>query len=138
MRHQKARNDICHLGPAIYHLEGRCYHGLHVKAACRRTIHVGQSAPRTTSTKTSARVIRFNSRKNQTVSNRGNTNLFARCLSFSRLSSWPAMFSQRAHSHNGFQLVDKNGNIRKPAGYLDHYQVPGMDGADYSEQITVK
>jgi hypothetical protein len=36
------------------------------------------------------------------------------------------LFSQGAASFNGFQLVDKNGNItRKPADYRDHYQVLG-------------
>ena len=33
--------------------------------------------------------------------------------------------SQRAASFNGFQLVDKNGNISKPADYRDHYELLG-------------
>jgi len=33
--------------------------------------------------------------------------------------------SQRTDSFNGFELVDKAGNIRKPADYRDHYQTLG-------------
>jgi hypothetical protein len=33
--------------------------------------------------------------------------------------------SSRAASFNGFELVDKTGNIRKPADYRDHYQSLG-------------
>src|SRR5215831_13147033 len=33
--------------------------------------------------------------------------------------------SQRYGSFNGFDLVDKTGNIRKPSNYRDHYQALG-------------
>ena len=33
--------------------------------------------------------------------------------------------SQRTQSFDGFQLVDKDGNIRKPAGYRDRYELLG-------------
>jgi hypothetical protein len=33
--------------------------------------------------------------------------------------------SQRTASFNGFELVDKNGNIRKPADYRDRYELLG-------------
>ena len=33
--------------------------------------------------------------------------------------------SQGAPSYNGFDLVDKTGNIRKPIGYRDNYQILG-------------
>jgi len=33
--------------------------------------------------------------------------------------------SQSNHSFNGFDLVDKAGNIRKPIGYRDNYQILG-------------
>ena len=33
--------------------------------------------------------------------------------------------SQRTHTFDGFQLVDKSGNIRKPADYRDRYQALG-------------
>jgi len=33
--------------------------------------------------------------------------------------------SQAAGNHNGFDLVDKTGNIRKPADYRDLYQLLG-------------
>jgi cytochrome P460 len=33
--------------------------------------------------------------------------------------------SQDKHRFNGFELVDKAGNIRKPNGYRDHYQILG-------------
>jgi cytochrome P460 len=35
------------------------------------------------------------------------------------------LFSQKAEIPNGFQLVDKNGIIRKPTDYRDRYQVLG-------------
>ena len=35
------------------------------------------------------------------------------------------LFSQRTDSFNGFALVDKTGNIRKPTDYQDRYQVLG-------------
>ena len=34
--------------------------------------------------------------------------------------------SQAAGSHNGFDLVDKTGNIRKPADFRDLYQMLGV------------
>jgi hypothetical protein len=33
--------------------------------------------------------------------------------------------AEKSSGHNGFDLVDKAGNIRKPAGYRDHYQILG-------------
>lgn len=33
--------------------------------------------------------------------------------------------SQRTHSFNGYELVDKQGNIRKPADYRDLYELLG-------------
>jgi hypothetical protein len=33
--------------------------------------------------------------------------------------------SQSNSSYNGFDLVDKTGNIRKPSDYRDHYQALG-------------
>jgi len=33
--------------------------------------------------------------------------------------------SQYAQNFNGFELVDKQGNIRKPTGYRDHYELLG-------------
>jgi hypothetical protein len=33
--------------------------------------------------------------------------------------------SESNSSHNGFDLVDKTGNIRKPLGCRDHYQALG-------------
>ena len=33
--------------------------------------------------------------------------------------------SQRAQNFDGFQLVDKDGNIRKPADYRDRYELLG-------------
>jgi hypothetical protein len=33
--------------------------------------------------------------------------------------------SQRAENFDGFQLVDKEGNIRKPADYRDRYEMLG-------------
>src|SRR5262249_52427069 len=33
--------------------------------------------------------------------------------------------TQSNSSYNGFDLVDKTGNNRKPRGYPDHYQAPG-------------
>ena len=32
---------------------------------------------------------------------------------------------QDTTSYGGFDLVDKTGNIRKPTGYRDHYQILG-------------
>jgi hypothetical protein len=39
--------------------------------------------------------------------------------------SYHEVKSQGATSFSGFDLVDKTGNIRKPDGYRDHYQVLG-------------
>lgn len=41
------------------------------------------------------------------------------------LAGPPPVSSQRATSFNGFQLVDKDGNIRKPTDYRDRYQLLG-------------
>lgn len=40
-------------------------------------------------------------------------------------SSYYPADSQKSNSFNGFELVDKAGNIRKPANYRDHYQFLG-------------
>ncbi len=37
----------------------------------------------------------------------------------------PQVKSQRPTSFNGYELVDKTGNIRKPADYRDHYEILG-------------
>jgi hypothetical protein len=53
-----------------------------------------------------------------------------RCLSFLILAfvvlagSQPVR-SQRTSSFNGFQLVDKNGNIQRPTDYRDRYELLG-------------
>jgi len=39
--------------------------------------------------------------------------------------SYHEVKSQGAKSFSGFDLVDKTGNIRKPDGYRDHYQILG-------------
>ena len=39
--------------------------------------------------------------------------------------SYHEVKSQGATSFSGFDLVDKTGNIRKPDGYRDHYQILG-------------
>jgi hypothetical protein len=39
--------------------------------------------------------------------------------------SYHEVKSQGATSFSGFDLVDKTGNIRKPSGYRDHYQILG-------------
>ena len=39
--------------------------------------------------------------------------------------SYHEVKSQGATSFSGFDLVDKTGNIRKPGGYRDHYQILG-------------
>src|SRR6478672_9875736 len=36
-----------------------------------------------------------------------------------------ASSSKAAASFNGYELVDKTGNIRKPADYRDHYEILG-------------
>src|SRR5713101_4687258 len=41
------------------------------------------------------------------------------------LAGYLVVNAQRTDSFSGFELVDKTGNIRKPAGYRDHYQVLG-------------
>jgi hypothetical protein len=40
-------------------------------------------------------------------------------------AGYPQVKSQSSSSPNGFDLVDKTGNIRKPLGYRDHYQALG-------------
>ena len=37
----------------------------------------------------------------------------------------PPVSSQHTSGFNGFQLVDKDGNIRKPTGYREHYELLG-------------
>jgi hypothetical protein len=39
--------------------------------------------------------------------------------------SYHEVKSQGTTSYSGFDLVDKTGNIRKPDGYRDHYQILG-------------
>ena len=39
--------------------------------------------------------------------------------------SYHEIMSQSKTSFNGFDLVDKTGNIRKPNDYRDHYQMLG-------------
>lgn len=46
-------------------------------------------------------------------------------VSSPKTSSSQKTGSSRTASFNGFELVDKTGNIRKPAGFRDHYQVLG-------------
>lgn len=46
-------------------------------------------------------------------------------LSFVIVLSYDEVKSQGATSYNGFDLVDKTGNIRKPADYRDLYRVLG-------------
>lgn len=41
------------------------------------------------------------------------------------LAGSPQVSSQRTSSFNGFQLVDKDGNIRKPTGYRERYELLG-------------
>jgi Cytochrome P460 len=41
------------------------------------------------------------------------------------LAGYQSVNSQRTDSFNGFELVDKTGNIRKPTDYRDHYQTLG-------------
>lgn len=57
-----------------------------------------------------------------------------RCISFFVLAlalmvvvlvGSPPVSSQHTSSFNGFQLVDKDGNIRKPTGYREHYELLG-------------
>jgi hypothetical protein len=42
------------------------------------------------------------------------------------LASYRSVNSQKTVTFNGFELVDKNGIIRKPADYRDRYQVLGV------------
>jgi hypothetical protein len=44
-------------------------------------------------------------------------------LTFIVLASYRPVNSQGTGNFNGFDLVDKTGNIRKPADYRDRYQV---------------
>ena len=46
-------------------------------------------------------------------------------LAFVILAGSRPVRSQRATSFNGFELVDKNGDIRKPADYRDRYELLG-------------
>ena len=46
-------------------------------------------------------------------------------LTFILLSEQQQPKSQSNNSYNGFDLVDKAGNIRKPIGYRDNYQILG-------------
>ena len=41
------------------------------------------------------------------------------------LAGYQPVNSQSNRSYNGFDLVDKTGNIRKPGDYRDHYQILG-------------
>src|SRR5215470_730382 len=41
------------------------------------------------------------------------------------LAGYQPASSQGAKSFNGFELVDKTGNISKPADYRDHYELLG-------------
>ena len=41
------------------------------------------------------------------------------------LMGYPSVNSQRTEQFNGFALVDKTGNISKPADYRDHYEILG-------------
>jgi Cytochrome P460 len=41
------------------------------------------------------------------------------------LAGYQQVKSQSNSSYNGFDLVDKTGNIRKPSDYRDHYQALG-------------
>ena len=41
------------------------------------------------------------------------------------LAGYQQLKSQSSNSQNGFDLVDKTGNIRKPSDYRDHYQALG-------------
>ena len=46
-------------------------------------------------------------------------------LAFVIVFSYDEVKSQGTTSYSGFDLVDKTGNIRKPADYRDHYQALG-------------
>jgi hypothetical protein len=46
-------------------------------------------------------------------------------LAFVILAGFQPVRSQRATSFNGFERVDKNGDIRKPADYRDRYELVG-------------
>jgi len=41
------------------------------------------------------------------------------------LAGYLVVHAQRTDSFNGYELVDKTGNIRKPADFRDHYQLLG-------------
>jgi hypothetical protein len=47
--------------------------------------------------------------------------LFA-MLTLAALASYKPAESQHTESFNGFAMVDKMGNMRKPADYRDHYE----------------
>src|SRR5512137_151695 len=42
-----------------------------------------------------------------------------------KTNSSPKTTTSQAASFNGYELVDKTGNIRKPADYRDHYEILG-------------
>jgi Cytochrome P460 len=46
-------------------------------------------------------------------------------LAFIVLAGYQLVNSQSTESFNGFELVDKTGNIRKPTNYRNHYQALG-------------
>src|SRR5260370_6397902 len=46
-------------------------------------------------------------------------------LALAVLTGYQPVNSQKTDTFNGFELVDKTGNIRKPADYRDHYQALG-------------
>ena len=46
-------------------------------------------------------------------------------LAFIVLADYQLVKSQSTESFNGFELVDKTGNIRKPTDYRNHYQALG-------------
>ncbi len=53
------------------------------------------------------------------------TRILSVVVAFVILAAYQQARSQTASSHGGFDLVDKTGNIRKPAGYRDLYQALG-------------
>ena len=46
-------------------------------------------------------------------------------LTVAALAGYPSASAQTNHKFNGYDLVDKTGNIRKPADYRDLYQLLG-------------
>jgi len=46
-------------------------------------------------------------------------------LTVTVLTAYQPVSSQRAQSFNGFDLVDKEGNIRKPTDYREHFELLG-------------